>query len=158
MFLKALYFSSASSCTSILNTPDPKQQKKRGQRVAEFDAYRWGLVKLRAARVVNWYKFTDKRNVGMKGVLLGTRERKLAEASTGDRVWGIGYSADEADGYRELWGKNLLGTALMDVRRRVGECKEKVGRGEGVIWEWDGAVDREGEGEGEGKVANEICM
>ncbi|KAF2253829.1 DUF1768-domain-containing protein, partial [Trematosphaeria pertusa] len=88
MFCKAVYFSDASSCTRILNTRDPKEQKALGARVSGFNDYKWTRVKSRVARVGNWYKYVQNR--AMKDVLLGTGERELAEASSRDRVWGIG--------------------------------------------------------------------
>jgi ribA/ribD-fused uncharacterized protein len=116
MFSKALYFSDATSCTHILATSDPKTQKELGQAVKNFNEYKWTLVKSRVACVGNWYKFTNPANRHMKNVLLGTAERELAEAARRDRVWGIGYNAEEAERYRKMWGENRLGRALMAVR------------------------------------------
>ncbi|PSN71183.1 DUF1768-domain-containing protein, partial [Corynespora cassiicola Philippines] len=117
MFCKALYFSDAESCARILSTPDPKEQKKVGQRVKGFNDFKWARVKSRAARVGNWYKFTQ--NERMRQVLLETGHRELAEASRRDKVWGIGFNAQEAEVYRAEWGENLLGKALMKVRGRL---------------------------------------
>lgn len=88
----------------------------------------------------------------MRNVLLGTGERELAEAGRRDRVWGIGYRAFEAEGYREWWGENLLGVCLGDVRGRVVEM-DRRGREEGGIvdWDWDGSLDNEGSDDGEVK-------
>jgi len=88
----------------------------------------------------------------MRSVLLGTGERELAEAGRRDRVWGIGYRAFEAEGYREWWGENLLGKCLGDVRGRIGEM-DRRGRevGVGVDWDWDGGLDGDGDGDGGGE-------
>ena len=36
-----------------------------------------------------------------------------------DRIWGIGFSAENAEKNRHRWGLNLLGKALMEVRERI---------------------------------------
>lgn len=133
MFSKALYFSDARSCTLILRTTDPKTQKKLGQAVKNFNDYKWTRVKARVAWVGNWYKFMDPANKDMRTVLLGTQGKDLAEAARRDRVRGIGYNAEEAERYRGLWGENLLGRALMVVRKRVGEMERReTGDGRGI--------------------------
>jgi ribA/ribD-fused uncharacterized protein len=88
-------------------------------------------VKSRAVRVGSWYKYTEKGNRHMKDQLLGNAGRELAEAARRDRIWGIEYSAEEAEGYREFWGSNLLGKALMGVRERIINMEERERRGVG---------------------------
>lgn len=66
----------------------------------------------------NYLKFTQ--NESLRKRLLETGDRELAEASSFDRVWGIGYSAGEAaKAPRDSWGQNLLGKALVRVRERT---------------------------------------
>lgn len=139
MFLKALYFSDAESCKSILATTDPAEQKKLGKNVKGFSDEEWDGVKSRVARVGNWFKFTHPDNGHMREILLGTEERELAEAGRRDRVWEIGYQAHEAERYRQSWGENRLGKALMTVRTRIREVALKE-REMGVLddWVWDG--------------------
>lgn len=164
MFCKALFFGDSNSASLILSTPDPARHKKIGRAVKNFSNYEWDKVKSRAARVGNWYKYTDERNAGMKRVLLATRERELAEASRRDRVWGIGYNEKEAEGRRDMWGENLLGKCLVEVRQRI-EREEKEGRKGG---EWDGDMEMpdfdgvnafgmtDGDDDGEGNDAEDI--
>lgn len=73
----------------------------------------------------------------MKKILLETGWKDLAEASRRDRVWGIGYNECEAEGRRKMWGQNLLGRCLQDVRWRIGR-EEECGRFGG---EWDGEIE-----------------
>ncbi|KAF2028984.1 DUF1768-domain-containing protein [Setomelanomma holmii] len=141
MFCKALYFGDTASCTRILATRDPKEQKKLGKQVSNFNEFKWSRAKSRVARVGNWYKFTHPSNRHMKDILLSTRERELAKAARRDRVWGIGYSAEEAERYRGMWGEYRLGGALMGVRGRIWALEERVGRGHVVGWDWDGDED-----------------
>jgi len=79
----------------------------------------------------------------MRGVLLGTGDRELAEAARRDRVWGIGYNAEEAEVNRENWGENRLGRALMCVRERLKVMVQMEVEGNVVAWDWDGQVEGE---------------
>ena len=55
----------------------------------------------------------------LSAFLAGTADRVLVEASPSDRIWGIGLAADDPRAVNpEKWrGLNLLGFALMEVRR-----------------------------------------
>jgi hypothetical protein len=58
----------------------------------------------------------------LKRVLLETGDRLLVEAAKSDRIWGIGFTAGAAKTVsRDRWGQNLLGIALMKVRKRIRE-------------------------------------
>ena len=48
------------------------------------------------------------------------------EASSSDRVWGIGFNAKQAMSNRESWGENRLGKALMEVRTQLRKEEEAV--------------------------------
>jgi ribA/ribD-fused uncharacterized protein len=50
-----------------------------------------------------------------------TGDRELVEASPEDRIWGIGFTEKDAKENGERWGQNLLGKALVEVRRRIRE-------------------------------------
>lgn len=138
MFCKALYFCDADSCRSIMATSDPAEQKHLGQCVVGYSGA-WTVVNSRVARITNWYKFTDPENKHMKEILLATGDKELAEASRRDRLWGIGYRAHEAERYRQNWGSNKLGRALMAVRTRIREVAMSEAE-MGVLddWVWDG--------------------
>lgn len=41
------------------------------------------------------------------------------KASPYDRIWGIGFSAANAEVNADYWGENLLGKVLMRVRDRL---------------------------------------
>ncbi|KAI1268730.1 hypothetical protein F5Y18DRAFT_165128 [Xylariaceae sp. FL1019] len=56
--------------------------------------------------------------LSFRDVLLATGDRELVEASPMDRIWGIGFGAQDAPKCRERWGLNLLGKCLMDVREQ----------------------------------------
>jgi len=57
----------------------------------------------------------------LKEILLGTGSKVIVEASPSDRIWGIGFDAEYAEGREEEWGANKLGEALMRVRKKLKE-------------------------------------
>lgn len=71
------------------------------------------------AREVVWQKFSKVPRFGY--ALLGTRDSIIAEASEGDRVWGIGLEMKHKDvANPPNWrGTNVLGWALMQARARL---------------------------------------
>lgn len=117
-----------------MKTTNPRKQKALAREVANFDEARWTQHRLDIVRRGNMLKFTQGTNlasmkmgdegdpVPLKELLLATKGQELVEASPFDRVWGIGYKADEASTVsRKLWGENLLGKALMQVRSELRE-------------------------------------
>lgn len=52
-------------------------------------------------------------------MLVGTEERQIVETSPNDRLWGIGFNTEEAEGKEGEWGENKLGKALEWVRERL---------------------------------------
>ena len=67
----------------------------------------------------NYTKFTQ--NPAMKHHLLSTANKRLAEASPLDPVWGIGLRADDprANDSSQGRGNNLIGEALSAVREAI---------------------------------------
>jgi ribA/ribD-fused uncharacterized protein len=49
--------------------------------------------------------------------LLSTGDRELVYAVEEDSVWGIGFRPSDAEKNRGSWGENLLGKAIMELRR-----------------------------------------
>lgn len=103
-----------------------------------FDGEIWDREKGGIVEEGNWWKFVGGKSVdgegdgeGLRGRLLGTGGRELVEASPRDRIWGIGFVAEGAEGRRGEWGENLLGKALMRVRERLREEDKGKGEGEG---------------------------
>jgi ribA/ribD-fused uncharacterized protein len=70
----------------------------------------------------NYYKFTISSDAAqLREWLMETGDRELVEASPADRIWGIGFTEKDAKENGERWGQNLLGKALMEVRRKIRE-------------------------------------
>ncbi|SPO04019.1 uncharacterized protein DNG_06702 [Cephalotrichum gorgonifer] len=66
----------------------------------------------------------------LRAALLETGDRELVEASPRDRIWGVGFGAENAPKQRGRWGMNLLGKALMETRKILEEGREKEEREE----------------------------
>ncbi|RPA77724.1 DUF1768-domain-containing protein, partial [Ascobolus immersus RN42] len=101
----------------ILDERDPRTCKKHGREVPNWDDSAWAKVRYKTVRRGLWFKFSQNERLRRK--LLATGERDLVEAAPKDRVWGVGFNVDRAGAHRGQWGMNLLGKALMDVRREL---------------------------------------
>ena len=116
MASKARLFGDVTALSAILASNDPREQKRLGRRVRYFDHE---LSQSRCENIVlqgTLAKFTQ--NNEMRFALLQTGDRRLAEASPHDNLWGIGLSAcDPRASSPDSWcGKNLLGQALENAR------------------------------------------
>ena len=74
-------------------SPDPSVHKRIGRGVRNFDSAAWDREKQNAVLSGNYAKFTQ--NSAMQHHLLGTGNKRLAEATPLDLVWGIGLLADD---------------------------------------------------------------
>ena len=100
----------------LIMSPDPSTHTN-----ASVEAYvtltpLLGTEKSNAVLSGNYANFTH--NPAMKHHLVSTGNKRLAEASPLDPVWGIGLRADDprAKGPRRWRGKYLLGEALSAIR------------------------------------------
>ncbi|KAM0219480.1 hypothetical protein ACHAPA_004879 [Fusarium lateritium] len=144
MHQKALLFNDQKSAVEILKAGSPRKVKSLGRKVKNFDEKTWLKHRCGIARRGNILKFTRaiteqgfKRGTpngnaatdsllqpiegSLLDTLLSTGDRDLVEASPYDQIWGIGFKAADAGKSRELWGENLLGKELMEVRRILRE-------------------------------------
>ena len=125
MYHKALLFNDHTIAAEILfSTSDPQTVKALGRKVHNFDEKTWNANKYEIVLRANREKF--KQNEKLRKVLLETGTRELVEASPMDRIWGIGFGKANAEKNRYRWGKNLLGKALMQVRRELMEEENKT--------------------------------
>lgn len=100
-------------------TKKNKQIKALGRKVANFDAETWDAAKFEIIKKGLYAKFSQDE--GLKQIILSTAHNTLAEASARDKVWGIGLSTKSPDVKdKSKWkGQNLLGRALMQVRKQL---------------------------------------
>ncbi|CAH0045394.1 unnamed protein product [Clonostachys solani] len=119
MYCKSARFGDVERQSRVLASDSPKEQKALGKGTLGFTDETWNQVKRQVVEEGNMAKFGQNRH--LRGKLLSTGDRMLCEAAGRDRVWGIGYTAKHAMGFRDHWGENLLGQALMAVRGRLRE-------------------------------------
>jgi ribA/ribD-fused uncharacterized protein len=99
---------------SILSATSAPEIKGLGRQVRNFDDKLWDQHKYEVMKEGLRLKFSQDEDLRRK--LLDTIPARLFEASPKDRVWGIGYGEDELPADESMYGQNLLGKALQDVR------------------------------------------
>lgn len=120
---KALLFGDENTREAILQSKSPKRQKALGREVRGFKEAKWKKWREQIVFQGNYCKFSQ--NERFKQVLLGTGDNIIAEAADYDPVWGIGMKASDPNAQdQSKWGLNLLGKALMEVRRQLREESE----------------------------------
>ncbi|CAK7229204.1 hypothetical protein SCUCBS95973_007142 [Sporothrix curviconia] len=119
MYCKAGCFDDTETQKHILATDDAKEHKRLGKATRGFDAAVWDKIKSDVVVLGNVAKFGQNKELRQQ--LLSTGERMLVEAASEDRVWGIGFTAQEARMHKDQsrWGENRLGKALMEARRQL---------------------------------------
>jgi len=113
---KASLFNDFDTLASIMEAVHPRDQKKLGRQVKNFNADRWNALARDVVYDGNYAKFTQ--NADLLGKLLATRGTILVEASPYDCIWGIGMrETDEGVAERSNWkGTNWLGEVLTGLR------------------------------------------
>ena len=84
----------------IVTSPDPREHKRIGGGVRNFDYVIWGRVWADAVLAATFAKSTQ--NPAMKQLLSSTGTKLLTEARPFDPVCGIGFRADNPRGPRHL--------------------------------------------------------
>lgn len=115
MYHKALLFDS-DRCIDILKQTHPREAKRIGRQLSNFDAEKWEDAKVQIVIKGNLIKFMDNPEYAKK--LISTGDSILVEASPRDRIWGIGMNSDQLHKtpIKDWKGLNLLGYSLMGVR------------------------------------------
>ena len=118
MYHKAMLFKDNVTAGKILASQDPLEQKRLGRVVQNFNGRIWDSRKEKIVEQGNFLKFSQNEN--LKQYLLKTGDLIIVEANKYDRIWGIGMFSDDKNLMKtELWGENLLGKAIMKVRKRL---------------------------------------
>ena len=116
MASKARLFGDDTALSATLATKDPREQKRLGRHVCLFDPELWRSECEHIVLHGNLAKISQ--NEDMHLALIQTGDRRLAEASPHDALWGIGLSAhDPRASSPDFWcGQNLLGQAVENAR------------------------------------------
>lgn len=116
MFKKALYFDDLDTADLILNETNPSICKKLGRQVKNFDTDKWMSVCEDA--MYESVKLKFEQNQDLMEELLKYKTQTFVEASTYDRIWGVGLGEDSPliDNEDNWLGMNLLGKVLTKLR------------------------------------------
>lgn len=120
MWLKAVEFKDFKTAQLIRGVQTPKEAKKLGRQVKNFDAEHWSEVSYKYMKQIVDIKFRSNPEF-LKELLNPVFAGKLfVEASPYDSIWGIGFREEDANFYknRPYWGKNRLGQILTDLREQ----------------------------------------
>ncbi|EME46059.1 hypothetical protein DOTSEDRAFT_22171 [Dothistroma septosporum NZE10] len=119
MYHKALLMGDEEVAAKVLEADTPAKAKKLGREVKNFKQETWDKNCDEVVEEGNFLKFSQNEDLGK--VLLGTGVRQIVETSPNDRLWGIGFNTDDAEGNEREWGENKLGKALERARERLGK-------------------------------------
>lgn len=113
---KAKFFNDMETNDLIMNAFEPKDQKKLGREVKNFNEVEWNNVADEIVFKANLAKFSQ--NPDLKKKLLETGTKIFVECSPYDKIWGNGLNiTDTLNTHPDNWlGTNRLGKAIMRVR------------------------------------------
>lgn len=125
MYQKAMVFGDKKIAEEILSTSDVAEIKDLGRKVSNYDDTVWNGVRQIIIYRGLFEKFRQNRELAE--MLLGTGDTILAECAVKDRIWGIGLNMRDNDRFDiKKWnGQNLLGFALMEVRKCLAKAPVK---------------------------------
>ena len=106
MYIKAVLMDDESTAEKILAAPGPGEAKAFGRAVKNFDQSTWDANCDAVVERGNFLKFSQDKRLG--GILLGTADKEIVEASPNDKIWGIGFEVRarwkiKIDGARISW-------------------------------------------------------
>lgn len=118
MAKKAKFFGDEEMYNAILNSETPKEAKKYGRLVKNFDAEKWSKVCFDKMYDAVYAKFSQ--NNDLKELLLSSdfEGKGFVEGSPFDAIWGVkmDWRNPDIDNEENWQGQNLLGKVLNKVR------------------------------------------
>lgn len=119
MYEKAQTFGDQEIAEKIMETDEAGKIKRLGRAVKNYQETIWNGV--RQIRIYEGLLAKFGQNQELLKKLLDTNDAILAECAVRDLVWGIGLSMKDEKRFdlKEWKGQNLLGYALMEVRRKL---------------------------------------
>jgi ribA/ribD-fused uncharacterized protein len=119
MFMKAFTFGDFETMKKLQFMSDPKECKKLGRQVKNFNEKEWDKVKFDIVVNGNIQKF--HQNFMLFDKMRFTGNKTFVEGSPYDKIWGVGIKWDDDRILDEKnWqGQNLLGKALGEARKML---------------------------------------
>lgn len=119
MYKKAELFEDAEMMRAVMLATTPMAAKSCGRKVSGYVDSVWVERRVELSTAGIYEKFKQNRDI--RDILLGTGDAILAECAPRDKIWGIGMGvSNPAVQHPGQWrGQNILGSILMDVRRRL---------------------------------------
>ena len=120
MWFKAIYFHDHDTAAKILASTNPKEIKRLGRRVRNYNDEEWDSVRCHYMAKTLEGKFTGNKKA--RNFLLKQPEGHIfVEASPYDTIWGIGLAEDDPRAWNnETWrGRNCLGACLTMIYHKL---------------------------------------
>lgn len=117
MHQKALLFNDNDIANKIMSAKYPKEQKKLGRLVKNYDNDTWDKNRYDIVKKGLREKFLQ--NEDLKNELLKYKGWVIVEASPEDSLWGIGFHQSNALENKDKWGLNLLGKILTELTNEI---------------------------------------
>lgn len=119
MYQKCVLFGDQATVKKVQLTDDPSEQQKLGKLCTGYINGIWAGARQAIAIRGLLAKFTQ--NADLKEQLLDTKDAYLVECAHSDKIWACGIRLNESERFDAAkWtGQNILGFALMEVRRML---------------------------------------
>lgn len=117
MYYKAKLFNDNEAGVNILAESNPRIQKQLGRTIKNFDDVIWKEKRYDIVKDILRSKFSGSSE--LLGYLREHKDFTIVEASPYDRIWGIGYDAQNALANIDKWGENLLGKILTELANEL---------------------------------------
>ena len=113
MYQKAILFNDLETASKILSETDQRTIKRFGRQVKNFDGTVWDKYKYSIVKTGVKAKFEQNETILTN--LLSHHGKIFVECAKNDKIYGIGFSEEDALQNVDKWGQNLLGKILTDV-------------------------------------------
>ena len=125
MYRKCAMLGDDAAAQLVLETDDVSKQQAIGRNAKPYNGVLWEGIRQVVAMHCLLAKF--RQNPVLKGKLLETKDAYLVECAYSDKTWACGRGLDEEQrkDVSQWKGRNILGFALMEVRRILLEEQHK---------------------------------
>lgn len=119
MYQKCILFGDQNTAPKVLLTDDPSEQQKLGKLCSGYINSIWAGARQAIAMRGLLAKFSQSYD--MREQLFNTNDAYLVECAHSDKIWACGIRLNESERFDATkWtGQNILGFALMEVRRML---------------------------------------